>query len=454
MFPNVSCAHRTRRAVCAVATLFAFAACGGDAASDAEPTTAVLPCANETTGITVPDGFCATVFADSLGHARHLVVANNGDVFVNTQLGGGRNAAPPPAGGMFVALRDTNGDGHADMQERFGDSASGVGIGGTGIQLYDGRLFVEDGARILRYAMNPSTLAPSGAPETVVTDLPTSGNHPRHPIAIDATGNLYVTSGSSSNACQVQPRSPESAGHEPCTELETRAGVWRYSASGTAQTFSAGERYATGIRNSVGMTIGPDGALWTTQHGRDQLAELWPALYTAEQSQEMPGEELMRVTEGDDFGWPYCYWDGMKNNALVLAPEYGGDGNAVGRCADKKAPAAAFPAHWAPNGVVFYTGTQFPERYRGGAFIAFHGSWNRAPGPQGGYNVTFQPMANGAASGPYEVFAEGFPGETAQPGLATYRPTGVTVGPDGALYVTDDQRGRIWRITYTGTAAR
>ncbi len=452
--PNLRSAVRT---VLPALTLVVVA-CGGDAGRgdegarvvDAALTQATTRCVAEETGITVPDGFCATVFADSLGHARHIAVAPNGDVYVNTRSGS-NDEGSPPAGGFLVGLRDTNGDGHADLRERFGDSASRQGTGGTGIGIYNGRLFVEADAYILRYDIPAGGLGLTGVPDTVVSGLPLTGDHPMHAFAIDPSGTLYVASGSATNACQVKNRTLESPGVDPCTELNTRGGVWRYAADSTGQRFSAAERYATGIRNAEGMTIGPDGALWTTQHGRDELAGNWPDRYSAEQSQELPAEEFMRVTEGDDFGWPYCYWDGRSQKARVLAPEYGGDGNEVGRCASKKAPVATFPAHWAPNGAVFYTGTQFPEHYRGGVFIAFHGSWNRAPAPQGGYNVTFQPMANDATAGPYEVFATGFPGGTVNPAQATYRPSGVTVGADGALYVTDDQKGRVWRITYNGS---
>jgi glucose/arabinose dehydrogenase len=199
----------------------------------------------------------------------------------------------------------------------------------------------------------------------------------------------------------------------------------------------------------VGIAIGPDGQPYSTQHGRDQLAENWPKLYTSAEGQNLPAEELLALKRGADYGWPYCYFDGSKGE-LVLAPEYGGNGTTVGECASKTAPIAWFPAHWAPDGLVFYTGTSFPAEYRGGAFIAFHGSWNRAPGPQGGYNVVFQPFANGKPSGQYRVFADGFAGPAKEPGRAEHRPAGVAVGPDGALYVTDDVAGRIWRITWAG----
>jgi glucose/arabinose dehydrogenase len=406
-------------------------------------------CAADNAGLTLPAGFCATVFADTIGHARHLAIAPNGDVYINTWSGRYYGNAPPPRGAFVVALRDTTRDGVADVITRFGDSIRGGGIGGTGIALHDDAVYVETNDRIVRYPMERGTLAPRAQPTVVVKGLPLTADHPAHPFVIDSSGTMFVNSGSASNACGVRDRQPESPGHDPCTELETRAGIWRYDARTADQTFSARERYATGNRNAIGLAIGPDGDLYATQHGRDQLAEGWPKLYTAEEGQNLPAEELMRVRESSDFGWPYCYYDETKRQR-VLAPEYGGDGEQVGRCADKTPPIASFPAHWAPNGLVFYTGQQFPGRYRGGAFIAFHGSWNRAPGPQGGYNVVFVPFTNGEPSGPYEVFADGFAGGDKSPTGAAHRPSGVAVGPDGALYVTDDKAGRVYRIVYRG----
>ncbi len=168
---------------------------------------------------------------------------------------------------------------------------------------------------------------------------------------------------------------------------------------------------------------------------------------------------MFRVTRGADFGWPYCYYD-RDLKRKVMAPEYGGDARAIGRCAAKDTNGAVFPGHWAPNALLFYDGRMFPPKYRGGAFIAFHGSWNRAPLPQAGFNVVFQPMTNGRARGQYEVFADGFvapeffgpnrPNQAQAASLRYHRPTGLAQGTDGALYVADDNRGRIWRIVYRG----
>ena len=412
--------------------------------------TSTEACAADNGGITLPPGFCATVFADNIGHARHLVVAPNGVVYVNTWSGRYYHNDTPLPGGFLVALQDTNGDGRADATMRFGETREEGSAGGTGIALYNGGLFAEVNDRIGRYALPAGAIAPTGAPEVIVSGFPLTGDHPMHPFAIDAQGNLYVDLGSATNACQGQNRMPNSSGIQPCTELETRAGIWRYDANRTGQRFTPAERFATGLRNGEGIAFDAAGRIFATQHGRDQLAENWPNLYTPEQGANEPAEELVQLERGADYGWPYCYFD-LTQQKLVLAPEYGGDGKKVGLCAEKRGPVAAFPAHWAPNDLVLYDGQQFPAAYRGGAFIAFHGSWNRAPFPQGGYNVVFQPLADGKPTGPYVVFADGFTGAFKGPGRAAHRPSGLAVGPDGALYITDDAHGRIWRVTYHGS---
>ena len=418
--------------------------------SRATATTSNTSCNGDNAGLTLPSGFCATVFADSIGHARHIVVAPNGDVYVNTWSGEYFGGDKGPPGGYLVMLRDTTHDGRADVVTRFGAKSDSGGHGGTGIALHDGALYAEESGTILRYALPAEGGVPTEAPTTVVSGLPLNGDHPMHPFVIDSSGTLYVDLGSASNACQLTNRVPGSPGHKPCAELGTRGGIWAFNAGKTKQVFSPAGRYATGIRNAVGIAIDGNGQLWSTQHGRDQLAENWSKMYTPEQGQNLPAEELLQIEKGADYGWPTCYFDGDQQK-LVLAPEYGGDGGkAVGECATKKAPAAFFPAHWAPDGLFFYTGSQFPARYRNGAFIAFHGSWNRAPGPQGGYQVVFQPLSSGKASGQFESFANGFAGGVMQPDAAKHRPVGLAEGPDGSLFIADDKAGRVWRVTYVG----
>src|SRR5712691_6706824 len=236
-------------------------------------------CAADNGGITLPPGFCATVFADNIGHARHLVVAPNGVVYVNTWSGRYYHYDTPPAGGFLVALQDTTGDGRADVIMRFGETREEGSAGGTGIALYNGGLFAEVNDRIVRYALPAGVIAPTGAPEVIVSGLPLTGDHPMHPFIIDAQGNLFVDLGSATNACEVQNRMPKSPGNKPCTEKETRGGTWKYDANKTGQQFSPRERYATGIRNGEGFGIDADGRLFVTQHGRDQLSENWSELY-------------------------------------------------------------------------------------------------------------------------------------------------------------------------------
>src|SRR3984885_4978219 len=426
----------------------------GWAQSPANPAkkTARASCSPDDSGLTLPAGFCATVFADGIGHARHLVVAPSGVVYVNTWSCRYYGNDTPHAGGLLVALQDKTGTGKEDVIERFGETAQSGGRGGTGIGLYKDSIYAEINDRIVRYSLPGGAIVPSGSAHTIISGLPLTGDHPMHPFIINAEGSMYVDVATATNSCQLKNRTLESPGADPCTERETRGGIWRYDANKTDQTFSPAERFATGIRNGEGFAIDGSGRLFVTQHGRDQLHMNWPDFYKPEQEATLPAEELLLLKQGGDYGWPECYYDAFAQK-LVLAPEYGGaGGKKIGACAHKIAPIAAFPAHWAPNAMVLYDKSQFPARYHDGVFIAFHGSWDRAPYAQGGYNVVFQQLSATRASGQCEIFADGFAGTEESPAKAEHRPSGLAVGPDGSLYVSDDVRGRIYRIVYRGGA--
>ncbi len=398
-----------------------------------------LQCDPNNGGISLPAGFCATVFADDLGVARHMVVNGNGDVYVALQS--------PHAGGGIVALRDSTGDGHADIIKYFGTES------GTGISIHNGYLYFASDTEVLRYRLIPGQLLPDPHPQVVISGFPEQHEHAPKTIALDDKGHIYVNVGAPSNACQHEDRVPGSPGINPCPLLVQHGGIWVFDADRLNQIFGEdGSRYATGIRNAVAISWNtPVSALYATLMGRDQLYDNWPKLYSAQQSAELPAEEFVLIRRGNDFGWPYCYYDQLQNKR-VLAPEYGGDGRKTGDCAGYGKPLLAFPGHWAPEAVLFYSSRLFPPAYGHGAFISFHGSWNRAPLPQAGYKVVFVPFKGITPAGGYQVFADGFAGETPilSPGTARYRPMGLAQGPDGALYIGDTQHGRIWRVIYTG----
>lgn len=430
-----------------LAVLTVFGACSEPSVyNETIESGAEVICDSDNGGLSLPEGFCAVVVVDSLGPTRHITVAPNGDLYVKTRT----------TEGGIVALRDTSGDYRADLIEHFSSMtpmARGI-LWETEVRIHEGYLWASNTEAVYRWPLPENgVLVPEGEPEIMITGFPEQGSHASKSFTFDGKGYVYVNVGAPSNACQEQQRQPGSPGIDPCPQLERQAGIWRFRDDVAGQTQQEdGFHYGIGIRNVVGLDWNPEvDELFVTQHGRDQLSTLWPDLFNNEQSAELPAEELLMITEGANAGWPYCYYDWQKEQK-VLAPEYGGDGTKIGRCSEFVDPVVAFPGHWAPNDLLFYRGEHFPKRYTGGAFIAFHGSWNRAPLPQQGYKVVFVPFENGVPSDEYETFADGFKGgeDIAGPSQAKHRPMGLAMAPDGALYISDSVQGRIWRVTYRG----
>jgi glucose/arabinose dehydrogenase len=429
-------------------SLTSLVACGGDddarpgpdAATDAPPVS--VTCAADNGGITLPAGFCATIFYDGAARARQIAVTPMGYVFV---------AVPPSAAGAsdghVLALHDADGDGVAEQHTTFGT------IGGNGIDWQSNNLFVAANDRVVRYTLMDGMMQPQDTtPAVVVGGLPDTGDHTAKTV-VALGASLYVNIGSASNACQQANRQLHSPGVDPCPELATRAGVWQFGLA-TTGVEPTGTRIGTGMRNTNALAIDPDGqALWGAINGRDQLHDNWPEKYTEAQDKILPSDELVAVRTGVDRGWPYCYHD-VNAKQMKLAPEYGGDGTAQGRCATIDPPAVAIAAHSAPLSIAFARGTQFPAAYQKGVFIANHGSHfdvNAAAADLHGYNVEFVPFAGGAPSGPLVKFATGFDaGQRPVPDMAPHRPVGLAFMPDGSLLISDDKGGRIWRVYYKG----
>jgi glucose/arabinose dehydrogenase len=387
-------------------------------------------------GLTLPAGFAALKVADNVGRTRHITVNKQGAIYAKLErLDNGKGIA---------VLKDTDGDGRAETKTTF---ASYIG---TGIAIKGNYLYAASNKEVFKYALNDNgDIVDENAASTLVTGLVDKGQHNSKSITLDNAGNIYVNVGAPSNSCQEKDRTKGSMGMMPCPILDSAGGIWQFKVDQLNQTYATGVRYATGLRNVVGLDWNNQlNQLFVTQHGRDMLNNLFPDMYDTTVSAELPSETMYAINKGDNAGWPYIYYDHFKGKKM-MAPEYGGDGK---KTVDDKFinPAMAFPAHMAPNGLLFYTGNQFPARYKNGAFIAFHGSWNRSPLPQEGYYVVFVPYENGKPTGKWEVFADGFSGKTVvkNPRDAQHRPCGLAEGPDGSLYVSDDVKGTIYRIMY------
>jgi len=405
-------------------------------------------------GLILPGNFEALVVVDSIGRARHIEVNDNGDIYVKLTF----NDAMHGAGGT-VGLRDTNADGKADTIAYFGEYID-EGGSAVGVTIHKGFLFTSTVRKVYKNKLTPGKLVPESETELVLTDVDQNvvkNWHTTKPLAFDKKGNMYIPFGSPSDACQDIKKYgpvgiPGGQGLDPCPELEEHAGIWRFDENGTGLTQKDGYKYATGIRSVVGMQWNPmDESIYAVGNGIDNFHTLFPKLFTGWQAAVLPAETLLKVTEGSDFGWPYAYYDQMlKKN--VLQPGYGGDGKKIGRAADFDEPVIGFPGHWAPMDVLFYQGNQFPERYKHGVFVAFHGSTDRSPYPQAGYIVCFYPFEEGKPNGTWEVFADGFTGvdTVVNTSDAVYRPMGLATGPDGSLYISESNKGKIWRVMYKG----
>lgn len=386
--------------------------------------------------IKLPQGFKFQIFADGLGTARHIAFTPQGNAYIKL----GKLAD----GSGIVMLQDADKDGKAEKKTSFGNYT------GTGIAVKGNYLFASSDSEVFRYTLDANGVVTNpDKPERIVTGLVNKRQHASKSITLDNKGNIYVNIGAPSNACQEVDRTKGSKGMMPCPILDSAGGIWQFNSAKLNQSYGQGKRYATGLRNCVGLDWNSEtDQLFAVPHGRDMLYQLYPEYFDAKQSAELPSEVMFALKEGDDGGWPYIYYDHIQKKK-ILAPEFGGDGKKTG---GEKAvdPVVAFPGHLGPNALLFYKGSMFPERYRNGAFVAFHGSWNRAPEKQKGYFVAFVPFKGGKPSGEWEVFADNFAGVESidSPGQAQHRPCGLAEGPDGALYVTDDVKGTIYKITY------
>lgn len=369
----------------------------------------------------LPPGFRINVFAEGLGYVRFLAFSPQGDLVATSSS---REVAGPncsggvcvPNDGRVFVLPDRDGDGVADQVLVFADGLDRP----QGIAFHNGVLYVAETGRVLRL-LDRDGDGVADTVEVVVPNLPVGPGHWSRNIAFGPDGKLYVHVGSSCNVCQE--------------EDERRAAILQYNPDGS------GERiFARGLRNAVGITFHPTtGELWVTNNGRDLLGD------------DFPPEFVTVVRDGDHFGWPFC-------NVGVPDPDFG----PLGDCAQTRLPLVLLPPHSAPLGLAFYTGQQFPAEYHGDLFVALHGSWNRTEPV--GYKVVRIRMAGGAP-GAVEDFITGWlptdwacanrPGDEARGtavcrATAWGRPVGLAVGPDGALYLSDDLAGVIYRITYAG----
>jgi glucose/arabinose dehydrogenase len=343
----------------------------------------------------LPAGFHASLFANGLTNARWLQVAPNGDVFL-----------AEAEAGKITLLRDEKGDGTATMRTTFAEGFKNP----HGMAIANGKFYVADAYGIYSYPYKDGDTKASG-PRTQVTEpnvFGALGGHWTRNLAADSKGDLYVAVGSAENIADTDP--------------PFRAAVSKVVNGKLVQ-------YATGLRNPVGIAFYPGtNDLYVVVNERDGEGD------------ELVPDYLTRVQQGDFFGWPYAYTGQHEEPSLK--------GKRPDLVAKTKVADVLFRSHSAPLGLVFYTGTQFPAAYRGGAFVAHHGSWNAA-NPRG-YKIVYVPFANGRPAGGYNNFALGFWVKDAAPAGVMGRPVGLAQSKDGSLLVADDVGNVIWRIAYTG----
>jgi glucose/arabinose dehydrogenase len=367
------------------------------ATSSATPAPEVRPTAYNTPPepLTMPFGFTASVFASELGPASGLAYAPNGDLFVSVPWEDREE--------QILVLPDRDGNGLADERRVFAEGAD-LHLP-YGIRFHGDYIYIANTDRIIRYPYYAGELAVRDAPEVVVDNVPGLELHWARPIAFGPDERLYVGIGSSCNACiEADP---------------LRSTVLRFLTGG-----SPGERVARGLRNPAGLAFHPvTGELWVTESGRDGLGD------------DLPPDELNQVVQGGDYGWPFCF------GRQAPDPELSADDPA--RCAQTAPSALDLPAHVAVSGLTFYEGAQFPEDYLHDAFIAYHGSGGQTT-PRG-YKVVRVPFENGRPAGQPEDFVSGWlRGDLQRWG----RPVDVITAPDGALMISDDRAGIIYRVVY------
>jgi glucose/arabinose dehydrogenase len=391
--------------------------------------------AAEPDGLTLPPGFHASVVAEGVGQVRHMAIRGNGDIYLST------NHKRDAVSNGIIALR-LGPDHKAVQTEHFGTLDQG-----TGIRIYKNGLYAASGTGIYRFTLDGDALVPTAPPDSIVDGLAVSN----HAIAFDGKGDMFVSLDGGGNIC-TDPKAPKDAkpvGLKPCPNLETKGGIWRFDAAKPGQKFADGAHFATGIRSMTSLDWRGGDSLYGAVHGRDGTAKTWPDLVSAADDDAI-GDEMFRITNGTDLGWPYTYYDGARKLRLV-GPEYGGDGKTSPKDGSYATPVAVFhPQRPAVLDLAFYNSNHFPRAYRGGAFVAMHGGAD-GTGGQAGYDIVFVPFSGNKAGTP-TIFADGFAG----PGgknvkTAVYRPVGLAVGPDGALYVADSNKGRVWRIAYGET---